>query len=667
MSWLKRSINKLQDELEGLSTADNQQAQQAQQSAQQTPPPIPDRPSTFATYTNDSQHPRQTPENELFFQAFEWHTRSEPPKPHETHSRNSHWGRLARILPSLAELGVTSLWLPPGCKANNPQGNGYDCYDLWDLGEFDQKWTRSTKWGSREELRDLVETAKHCGGRGVELIWDAVLNHKTAGDATDETWAVEVDHQDRRIEICAPKKIEAWLKYDFPGREREGMKYSSLKWRAEHFSGTDWDQRAQKNAIYKLIDDPATYSKPNENQMPMPNRPMNGFNRLQRLASDAKTLIRAQYAPSTRPGKGWMEDVDKTFGNYDYLLFSNVYYAHPEVRQDVVKWGQWMIEDIGINGFRLDAAQHFSWNFTREWIGNVHHASRKKYGKDAFVLGEVLSGEVSRILRWLDFVTPAGCDHSQAWAFDAPLLYSFSRISEDVRKGSRNADLRTLLSGPGDPDKASLVSIRPYQAFTFVTNHDTQTNQSSFTPMNQGLKSLFYAFILLRREGKPCVFWGDLYGTLGDKKTRPEAPACRVPVSSNSGTNTAAQGASPRCLLPSLMLARRLFAYGEQRDYFDSMSCIGWTRSGTHDRPGCVVIMSIGKADKWTMKRMIGGRPGEKWVDVLSEREARPEVIIDEKGEGVFAVKGRTVSVYVREDCEARTFSVPFNHDVYSQ
>ncbi|EME86649.1 glycoside hydrolase family 13 protein, partial [Pseudocercospora fijiensis CIRAD86] len=557
---------------------------------------------------------QQTPENELSFQAFEWHTRSEPPKPHETHSGNSHWGRLARILPSLAELGVTSLWLPPGCKANNPQGNGYDCYDLWDLGEFDQKWTRSTKWGSREELRDLVETAKQCGNRGVELIWDAVLNHKTAGDAIDETWAVEVDHQDRRIEICDPKKVQAWLKYDFPGREREGMKYSPLKWRAEHFSGTDWDQRSQKNAIYNII--------------------------------------KAQYAPATRPGKGWMEDVDKTFGNYDYLLFSNIYYAHPEVRQDVLRWGQWMIEETGVNGFRLDAAQHFSWSFTREWISNVHQASRRKYGKDAFILGEVLSGEVGRILRWLDFVTPAGCGHSQAWAFDAPLFYSFSRISEDVRKGSKNADLRTLLSGPGDPDKASLVSIRPCQAFTFVTNHDTQTNQSSYTPMDQGLKSLFYAFILLRREGRPCVFWGDLYGTLGDKKTRPEGPACRT---------------STRCLLPSLMIARKICAYGEQRDYFDSMSCIGWTRSGTHDRPGCVVIMSIGKPDKWTIKRMTAGRPGERWVDVLSEREARPEVVIDEKGEGIFAVKGRTVSVYVRGDCEAGKFPVLFNHDVYSQ
>lgn len=28
---------------------------------------------------------------------------------------------------------------------------------------------------------------------GVKVVWDAVLNHKTAGDETEACWAVEVD------------------------------------------------------------------------------------------------------------------------------------------------------------------------------------------------------------------------------------------------------------------------------------------------------------------------------------------------------------------------------------------------------------------------------------------------------------------------------------------
>lgn len=140
--------------------------------------------------TPEGGEDQPTPDNRTLFQTFEWHTPSQPPAPDQTHAPTSHYARLAQLIPSLAQLGVNSVWLPPGCKANSAQGNGYDCYDIWDLGEFDQKYARSTRWGSREELQDVMDTARR---EGVHCIWDAVLNHKTAGDATEETWAVEVD------------------------------------------------------------------------------------------------------------------------------------------------------------------------------------------------------------------------------------------------------------------------------------------------------------------------------------------------------------------------------------------------------------------------------------------------------------------------------------------
>lgn len=46
------------------------------------------------------------------------------------------------------------------------EGNGYDIYDLFDLGEFpnkeDSKQTR-TKWGTKDELVDAVRQARECG------------------------------------------------------------------------------------------------------------------------------------------------------------------------------------------------------------------------------------------------------------------------------------------------------------------------------------------------------------------------------------------------------------------------------------------------------------------------------------------------------------------------
>lgn len=141
-------------------------------------------------------------QNPLLLQCFEWHTESSP--------SSSQYSRVTRLLPAFSDLGVTSLWLPPGCKANNPQGNGYDIYDLWDLGEFEQKGTRATKWGSREELDELIRKAKEVG---VNVVWDAVLNHKTGGDSTEEAWAVEVDEEGAHIVIisCVYILIGRWL------------------------------------------------------------------------------------------------------------------------------------------------------------------------------------------------------------------------------------------------------------------------------------------------------------------------------------------------------------------------------------------------------------------------------------------------------------------------
>ena len=141
-------------------------------------------------------------QNPLLLQCFEWHTASSP--------SSSHYSRLSRLIPTFSNLGVTSLWLPPGCKANNPKGNGYDIYDLWDLGEFEQKGARATKWGSREELDELLRSAKESG---LDIVWDAVLNHKTGGDSPQEAWAVEVDKEGAH-EITFSRSytlIDLWL------------------------------------------------------------------------------------------------------------------------------------------------------------------------------------------------------------------------------------------------------------------------------------------------------------------------------------------------------------------------------------------------------------------------------------------------------------------------
>lgn len=126
------------------------------------------------------------------FQGFEWYC---PPD-------HKHWLRLERILPTLAALGITSMWIPPACKASWYDENGYDIYDLYDLGEFDQKGSKPTKWGSKDELVALAQSANRAG---IKILFDAVLNHKAAADHSEKVVATAVDpaSESRRLDLLS--------------------------------------------------------------------------------------------------------------------------------------------------------------------------------------------------------------------------------------------------------------------------------------------------------------------------------------------------------------------------------------------------------------------------------------------------------------------------------
>jgi alpha-amylase len=319
-------------------------------------------------------------------------------------------------------------------------------------------------------------------------------------------------------------------------------------------------------------------------------------------------------------------------------MCSNIDYTNLDVCEDTTRWGEWMVNDIRVDGFRLDAVQHFSFNFTKDWIQSVNDAYRQRTNgsKDVFVVGEVWSGDLSRIKAWLNAVQhPSG--HPRVYAYDAPLLYNFSRISKDICNRSRNIDLRTIL-------RNSLLESRPEAAITLVTNHDTQPGQTSYAPMPRQLKLLWYAFILLRKEGLPCVFWGDLFGTKG----RQAEPA--VGTKDREDQRGKMLSSSP---LAKLMLCRKYLAYGGQRDYLDSAWTVGWTREGKEgkDGSGCAVVLSVAPVSKANVtKKMQVGRPGEVWIDVLDP--APHELAIDAKGIGSFPVKGPGVSVFARKGSE---------------
>lgn len=492
------------------------------------------------------------------FQGFEWHTHPS--------STQSHWKRLILLLPHLQRIGITTIWLPPGSKAAQPNSNGYDAYDLYDLGEFDQKGRRATKWGTREDLLELCQSAKR---HNIGLIWDAVLNHKAGADATETVPAIKCDPSDRRKELTAPYDIQAWTSFTFPGRQAT---YSSKHWTSQDFTGTDFDATTHKPGIYKL--------QPH-----------------------------------------WAPDVDTTEkGNYDYLMFSDIEHTSPSVRSDLLHWATWLPTtlDAGITGMRLDAMKHYSTAFQIELVNHL----QSTFGRDFFVVGEYWTWNP------LTLSNIIGKFKGRISLFDVQLVYNFSDFSKERRKPESpvGGDLRRIFEG-------SLLEMHPQRSVTFVCNHDTQEGQSLEAVVEGWFVAHAYALILLRKEGLPCVFWGDVFGMAGPKARK------------------AAAGGR----LPRLVAARRWYAYGPQKEYFDEVDCVGWTRLGSQgfgDGAGLAVV--VNSSWETRVKRMFvgGAKRGEVWTDLMGW--AYGSVLIDENGFGVFPVGARSISVWTAKGAKGR-------------
>ena len=84
--------------------------------------------------------------NETMMQYFEWYLPND----------GLWWKRCAAKAENLAALGITQVWLPPAYKGTSQEDVGYGVYDMYDLGEFDQKGTIRTKYGTKEEYLEAI-------------------------------------------------------------------------------------------------------------------------------------------------------------------------------------------------------------------------------------------------------------------------------------------------------------------------------------------------------------------------------------------------------------------------------------------------------------------------------------------------------------------------------
>ena len=173
----------------------------------------------------------------------------------------------------------------------------------------------------------------------------------------------------------------------------------------------------------------------------------------------------------------------------NFAGFPHLCHRNPRVYEAMFEYARMIIEELDFDGFRFDFAKGFgSW-----MIGLLaKYQYQKKDGREfaPFVVGEYWSGP-DDIEGWLDRVNAA--TEQEIAAFDFPLRYKLKDVCDQLGYSLTN------LSNGG-----SVVAARPFNAVTFVENHDMGGNEI----VND--KMLAYSFILTN-DGYPCVFWYDYY------------------------------------------------------------------------------------------------------------------------------------------------------------
>lgn len=262
--------------------------------------------------------------NQTLIQYFHWYYDEE----------QKLWQKATEQAPALKEIGITGVWFPPSYKSTEGADSvGYDCYDLFDLGEFDQKNSVPTKYGTKDEYLQAINALHE---QQLMVLADVVFNHKAGADELEKIPVRRVAEDNREEYTSDVFEIEAWTKFTFPGRKG---KYSEFIWDKSCFSGIDWAENLQETSIFS---------------------------------------IQNEY------GEGWEDVPSDELGNYDYLMFNDIEFRNKAVREELKRWGEWYYETTGVDGFRLDAVKHIATDYLKEWLDHMN----AKFDKQFFIIAE---------------------------------------------------------------------------------------------------------------------------------------------------------------------------------------------------------------------------------------------------------------------------------------
>ncbi|MCH2064534.1 MAG: alpha-amylase family glycosyl hydrolase [Roseibacillus sp.] len=481
---------------------------------------------------------------------------------------NTSWREIRQKIPEVAEAGYESLWIPPPTKAGGGFSVGYDLFDRFDLGSKDQKGSMATRYGTEQELLDLIRVAHRFG---IRVYFDSIMNHN----------GFDVPRYD---EFVPEDVYPGFLPGDFHLRETGNGFYR--KWDNTRDWGSEW--QVQNLGLSGLIDIANEPGPANRNHGPFEGN-TSGKPVFLRHPDNPEYYCYKPNAPGqthaanegTYVGFGGENGITRSF-----LQANESYYR--EVVEDMLHRSlRWQLDRTKADGARLDAVKHTPADFFGATFGADRDTSDYGYLGQAQRQFNLTRGYLDANHRDTVFSVDAPRDDAMFFGehLGEPPSYGpyidagMRLIDNDLRR-----NLNDILGNPSATlsgyDRPGAGGFSPRVSVMHAQSHDNDF------AVRRELQHAFY----FTRDGLPLVYTDGNYhaGTL-------EGSGGAFPRHAN--TSFLGQFGDKR--LPNLAYLHQHFGRGFQRPRWADNDFVAYERidkrenGGMSDDAGVVAIVLV--------------------------------------------------------------------------
>ena len=417
----------------------------------------------------------------------------------------TEWDDIERRVPDFFLAGYDAVWLPPISKASF-HSPGYDPFDRFDLGQppllsFSSSRDRTT-YGTEATFKAMVNELQRSGG---EVYIDAILNHNS-GRTTSDFFLSQGGWPGFWIPRENPPRDK--LPTDDWGDFNRGNAQGFLQ--SENPGGPNFD--LTMGDLVALID---IAHQSNNGFIRQPVEAGNPLNIPAGTIYNQPDPGNARFYPDqaltpdifTNPGTARNPGA-QSFTRFPFNT-DNPMAGDPVADNAtglLMRWSQWMVEEVGVDGFRLDAHKHVpTWFWDRFFDSAIHRtrispATGNKV--NPFTFGENVTGNFDMLNNYIRKDSFANRD-----ALD---IQGAARLRDLLNAGGFGS-WANINSNPdtGHLDFADDGVINGSMGVNHVFSHDNGTvgNGNSMPPLpsarQQGYPMTAY---MLMRPGRAIVY-----------------------------------------------------------------------------------------------------------------------------------------------------------------